>query len=71
MYAYLLSRHGSGRHGYTYTDDGLDIAGVGNLMSSKYVKFRIIGLVWPLMEDSPYLCEVERYGRKHFLAVTF
>lgn len=39
MMAFPLSRHGKARNGYYYTDDGIDVANVGNLMSSKYVKF--------------------------------
>jgi hypothetical protein len=68
MQAFLVERNGKARNGYYYTDEGLDIAGVGNLMSSKYVKFRIIGMVWK--DCGWYLCEVERYGRKHYLALT-
>ena len=67
MYAFLLSRHGKYRNGYTYTDEGIDVAGVGNLMCNKYVKFTIIGTVW--RDCGWYLCEVERYGRKHYIAI--
>lgn len=67
MYAFLLSRHGKFRNGYTYEDDGIDIRNVEMLMSSKYVKFTIIGMVW--RDSGFYLCECEKYGRKHFIAI--
>jgi hypothetical protein len=71
MYAWLLGRRGKARNGYYYTDEGIEIADVGGLMCNKYKRFRIIGLVWRLDPDSPYLCEVSISGRKHYLAVVF
>lgn len=67
MYAFLLARHGKARNGHYYTDEGIEVGNIGNLMSSKYVGFKIIGTVW--RDCGWYLCEVERYGRKHFVAI--
>lgn len=67
MYAFLVTRNGKARNGYYYTDAGIDVANVGNLMCSKYVRFNIIGMVWN--DCGWYLCEVERYGRKHYIAI--
>lgn len=68
MIAFLLSRHGKARNGYYYTDEGIYVANIGNLMCSKYVKFTIIGMVWK--DTGWYLCEVERFGRKHYIALS-
>jgi hypothetical protein len=67
MFSFLLSRQGKARNGYTYLDDGIDVGNASNLMCSKYTKFTIIGMVWK--DTGWYLCEVERYGRKHFIAI--
>lgn len=67
MYAFLLSRHGKARNGYYYKDEGLNIAGVESLMESSWVQFNIIGMVWK--DTGFYLCEVERWGRKHYIAL--
>jgi hypothetical protein len=66
MYAFLLSRHGKWRNGYYYTDDGINVEALP-LMHSKYTKFTIIGMVWK--DTGFYLCEVERYGRKHYIPI--
>jgi hypothetical protein len=67
MYAFLLSQNGKARNGHYYTDEGINVAGVEALMQSPWVKFHIIGMVWK--DCGFYLCEVERWGRKHFIAI--
>jgi hypothetical protein len=70
MYAWLLQRHGKARNGYYYTDEGIDVNNATYLMGSPCTKTTIIGLARRGNCDSPYILEVERFERKHHLAIS-
>ncbi len=66
---WLLKEHrhprswGGGRH---FTDSGIDVANPSTVLANG----RIIGMVWPFAEDSPYLFKYDRFGDVFFFAVS-